>query len=71
MSIHPIVKDFLAQPEVCFDKSILSELDGNPHVSSLASFERVNRLLSGLTTEQKIKCREAAHQYLFGKKTKS
>ena len=71
MSFHPIVEEFLAQPEVPFSKDVLAELDNHPHVSSRASFEKVNRILSSFTPEQIEKYREDAHQYLFGKKTKS
>lgn len=68
MSIHPIVKDFLAQPlpdDVYKADSLLEH-----KMPSRASFERVNRLLDSLTPEQIEKARNAAHQYLFGKTPK-
>lgn len=70
MSFHPIVEEFLAQPEVPFSKDVLAELDKPTHVQSRAVFEQVNRIISSFTPEQIETYREAAHQYLFGKKTK-
>lgn len=65
MSIHPIVQEFIDQPEVIFSREIVEQSDN--HVPTRESFEAVNRHLASLTPEQHAKCQKAAHQYLFGK----
>lgn len=63
MEIHPIVKEFIESPMSYVTKTDDSEINVEKWKEG---FDKVNKMISDMTPEEKERARKLAHEYLFG-----